>query len=140
MPAGPPPMSREMSDRLASALSFAAVTFPAEFRAAVQGGAGGGGGAAAEAGGGQASYTRGAAWAAALESLASVGVGGDRQAGVVGRVLGGWNPSAEEAWGVVRGNSMSVPLSELLRHMPPPAEARAAAAEPAASAPAPAPA
>ncbi len=134
------PLWREMSDRLGATLPLAAVAFPEEFRAAVQGGGEGGGGAAAEAGCAQASYARDMEWAATLEALAGVGVDSDGEPGVVVRVLRGWNPSAEEAWGVVRGIGMGAPLMELLRNMPPPAEARAAAAESAACASAPPPA
>ncbi len=119
----------EMSASLAAALQLTAAAFPAEFRAAVQGGGEGGG--AAGAGG----MMHGIVWGSALASLPVGGSGGDGEPGVVGRVLGGWDPSPGEAWSAVRGTVGSSfggvaegTLLELLFDMLPPAEARAAAA------------
>ncbi len=128
----------EMSASLAAVLPLAAAAFPAEFRAAAQGGGEG------AAGGAKAGSTRGMAWAAPLRALGGVGLDSGRELEFVERVLRGWDPSPEEAWGTVRGamvKSTRAPeetLLELLRNMLPPAEARAAAAEAAAPAAAPA--
>ncbi len=132
----------ELSGSLAAALRVTAAVFPAEFRAAVQGGDGGAGGSGGSEGA-EAGFTRSLSGAVALGALSGSGRGGDEELGVVGRVLSGTDPSPEEAWDAVRrdamGSLLGVPEAtfvELLRNMLPPVEARAAAAQAAAAAPA----
>ncbi len=134
--------------RLSSILPLAALTSPAEFRAAVDGGAGPAGAEAAEAGRGAGPSPRPcmplAAVQAVLELEAAHGVIGPGQAGdeglkVVARVLGGWDPAAGEAWDLARGCCMLYGLDlaevvEVVRGMPQPEEARAEVAAAAAAA------
>ncbi len=129
----------------------AAAAFPAEPSAGsvVQDGSGGGVERAAAARGQgpkQAGSTHSMVGAAAvLEALSESGSDGDGEPGVAARVLRGWDPSPEEAWGAVRsavGNRCEIPeekLVGLLRNLLPPVEARAAAAAAVAAEAAPAP-
>ncbi len=134
--------------RLSSILPLAALTYPAEFRAAVEGGAGPAGAEASEAGLGAGPSPRPcmslAAVQAVLEWEAAHGVGGPDQEGdegleVVFRVLGGWDPAPGEAWDLARGCCVMYGLDlavvvGVVRGMPQPEEARAAVAAEAAAA------
>ncbi len=119
-----------MRTSLSTALQLASVTFPAEFRAAVEGGArvsgaagtgsaAGAGSGAGDGSGGAGARRRRSMSLAALRAVlaAEAGAGGEAAAGgdggegaspggdgecleVVVRVLGGWDPSPGEAWEV----------------------------------------
>ncbi len=147
-----------LCSRLAGTLPLAALAFPAEFRAAVEGGAGpagaetgsgaGAGAETAEGGGGAGSSPRPcmplAAVQAVLHLQAAHGVRWPGRVGgegmkAVARVLDGWDPAPGEAWDVARGCCMLYGLDlaevvEVVRDMPQPEEARAEVAAAAAAA------
>ncbi len=141
-----------LRNRLAATLQLAAFTFPAEFRAAVEGGAAAAGAKAevgpAEAGRGAAPSPRSCMSLAAVQAVLELeaaqggqgcGAGGDVGQEVLARVLAGWDPAPGEAWDLARRCTTMYELGleevvAVMCGMHHPEEARAAVAAAAAAA------